>query len=116
MSASNPTVAGKPINRAQVVTSAVITSGTTSAAVALEGYAGGGFILPSGFSGTTMTFTVSSDGSTFVALNNDDGAISKTVAASKAYTLPTELFGFPWFKFVSGSSETSKTISVVLSG
>ena len=115
MSASASTV-GKPIQRAQLVTSAVITSGTTSAALAIEGYAGGGFVLPSGFSGTTMTFTVSTDGSTFVALNDDDGAISKTVAASKGYTLPVELFGFPWMKFVSGSSETAKTISVALSG
>jgi len=92
-----------------------LPAGTVSNAVETHDYDKGGFILPATFTGTAMTFQVSRDGTNFVALNNDSGAISKTVAQGKAYALPAEIFAFGWFKFVSGSSEgADRTIGVSL--
>ena len=64
---------------------------------------------------TALTFTVSTErDGTFVALNNTSGAVSLTVASSKAYKLPDDLIPFPYFKLVFGSSEAAeRTVTVV---
>jgi hypothetical protein len=100
-------------------TATIANSATTSGAVDCSGASFGGFITPAALTGTTMTFTVSSDESgTYVPLRDSSGAaISITVATSGGYALPPELFAFPWFKFVSGSSEAaSRSIIVTLKG
>lgn len=71
-----------------------------------------GFVMPAALVSTTMTFQVSLDDSTYVALNNDTGsAISLTVAASKAVSLKadlrSQLTGWPFMKVVMGSTETN---------
>jgi hypothetical protein len=98
-------------------TATIAASGTASDSVVLNGFSFGGFILPSAFTSTAMTFTVcDSEGGTYVALEDADGAsISLTVEAAKAYALPAELFAFPFCKLVGGSSEAAaRTISVCL--
>ncbi len=92
--------------RGQVQTTATIADGQTkSGAVATGEFAMGGFTTPSTFEGTTMSFEVSLDDSTFVPLKNDaGGAISMTVAVSCGYPLPPEIFAFKSFKFVSGAA------------
>lgn len=98
-------------------TAAIAASGTKSGAVDIQQFATGGFVLPETFTGTAMTFEVSADGSTFVALNDSSGAVSLTVAQGKAYQLPASLMGFGWFKFVSGSTEGgARTIQTFLKG
>jgi hypothetical protein len=97
----------------------IAASGTTSTVFTLDGYAVGGIILPSQFTGTTMTFLVCDTyGGTYVALEDAGGAtISYTVEAAKAYALPPELFAFPYAKLVSGSSEgAERTIVVTVRG
>ena len=108
------------ISRENLVhTATVADNGTESDAVPFKGMAGGGFALPAGVLSTAMTFQVSVDNSTYVVLEDADGAaVSITVQSSRAYPLPAELFGFPWFKFVCGSSETAgpTSISVAMCG
>ena len=96
------------LNRsAQTLTAAVAASGTTSGAFPVDGYSFGGVECPASLTSTAMTFTVcnTKDG-TYVALTDSTGAtISQTVAASKAFALPPELFAFKYAKLVCGSSE-----------
>lgn len=76
--------------------------------------------LPAEFDGTALTFTVSPTyGGTYVALEDSSGAaVTLTVEAGKAYALPEALFGAPYCKLVSGTSQTTSdtVIPVTLRG
>lgn len=98
-----------------VQTATIAASGTVSDVISNRGGTVTGFILPAAFTGTAMSFQVcDSAGGTFVALNDDSGAVSLTVAQGKAYVCPAELAPFPVFKFVSGSAEgAEREITVV---
>lgn len=76
-----------------------------------------GLSMPAAFTGTTMTFTVSTDaGTTFNALYDDTGTqISVTVAASRYIRLIPSLFaGIDHLKIVSGSAEgAARTVGLV---
>lgn len=85
----------------------IAASGTVSDAFNNTHCVAAAVVLPATFTGTALTFQVSADNSTFVALNNDSGAVSITVAQAKAYALPAGLAAFPYFKIVSGSTEGS---------
>lgn len=96
------------LNRsAQTLTAAVAASGTTSGAFPVDGYSFGGVQCPGTLTSTALTYTVSDTlAGTYVALTDSTGAtISQTVAASKAFALPPELFAFKYAKLVCGSSE-----------
>lgn len=101
-------------------TATIASGATASGAVDARGASGGGYALPSTFDGTTLTFTVcSTSGGTYQTLYDQYGnALSVTVAASRSYPLPQELFGWPYFKFVAGTSQstTDTIITVVLAG
>jgi len=104
------------MNRWGGVTTAIIASGQTkSNGVDFVDAAFGGLVLPASFTGTTLTFEVSADNTTYQALTDRYGAaISMTVAQGKSYPLPSELAGWPWFKIVSGSTEAvDRTITIV---
>ena len=64
--------------------------------------AGGTYTVLSGTSTVTITFYRSKEkGGTYTQVyDKDNTAISKTVAASRTYPLPDELFGIPWLKLV----------------
>ena len=100
--------------------STTIANGATeSSAVELRQFAGGGYSLPSSYDGTAITFKVCDDESgTYQALYDQYGnQVSVVTAASRSFALPSELFGWPWFKFVAGTSQTGDTtITVVLAG
>jgi hypothetical protein len=92
----------------------IANNGTVSDAIAIENFLHGGFQLGT-FTGTAMTFQVSDDDTTYVALNNDSGAIALTVAQNKAYALPDAVMKHRFFKFVAGSSQGQATsIAVTL--
>ena len=96
------------LNRAaQTLTAAVAASGTTSGAFPVDGYSFGGVQCPASLTSTAMTFTVCDTlAGTYVALVDSSGnAISQTVAASKAFALPSALFSFKYAKLVCGSAE-----------
>lgn len=66
-----------------------------------------------------MTYTVcDTKTGTYVTLVDSAGnAISQTVAASKAFALPPELFAFKYAKLVCGSSEgAARDFTVTLKG
>lgn len=92
---------------AQTATASVASSGTTSNAFTVDGYSSGGVQCPAALTSTAMTFTVCDTfGGTYVALTDSSGsAISQTVAASKAFALPSALFAFRFAKLICGSSE-----------
>lgn len=85
----------------------------------MDGFSFGGVQCPASLSSTTMTFTVSDTyAGTYVALVDSAGnAISQTVAASKAWALPAELFAFNFAKLVGGSSEAAdRTFTITRKG
>lgn len=102
-----------------ITTDVTIANGaTTSAAIDVpDGLSPVGFITPSSLTSTSMTFTVSVDGTNFYALKKNDGSasISYTVTTSSYYPMnPADWCGISNFKFVGGSSEAAaRTILLV---
>lgn len=107
---------GRMYRKPKSVTAAIANGAATSSAVEQQVEAFGGFLMPAAFTGATVSFTVSQDGVTYVALYSAANAlVSITVAASRAYPLPSELAGFRYFKFVSASNEgAERAIEVAL--
>lgn len=75
-----------------------------------------GYSFPSGLDGTTLSFEVSSDGTTYQALEDESGAISLTIAASKSYGLayPSRFLGWRYVKFVVGEQTDALTITAIV--
>lgn len=99
-------------------TTLTIASGqTTSDAIDLGSMGLVGFLMPSAFTGTSITFTGAfSDSDTYTALYNaDNNAFSITVAVDRYYMLnPADFIGTRFVKFVSGSSEgAERTLKVI---
>lgn len=100
----------------------IAASGTTSAAVNVGGdkIDGGGVVaiyIPASFTGTTLTYLGSHDGTTFKQVITSAGtALSHTVAADKWLNVPVaDLAGYAQFKIVSGSTEGSaRTLKVAI--
>jgi hypothetical protein len=90
---------------------------SVSDAIETSHYARGSFIIPAAFTGTVITFSVSRDDSTyFNQYDEGNNQISYTVATSRAYPLPPEVFDWPFVKLTSGSAEgAARTIHVALS-
>lgn len=90
---------------------------TTSTAFDARGFANFGLIMPAAFTGTSMTFQVSHDNTTFQALTTTTGStVSITVAAAKSYALPVQLAAWRYFKVVSGSAEgDDRTLTIMAS-
>lgn len=93
----------------------IAAAGTTSAAILLYGLRAVGIFIPSAFTGTTITFTVSSDGVTYVPLYDSAGTqVSITVSTSRyIYFDPVIFAGIAYLKVVSGSTEgTARTLTI----
>ena len=56
------------------------------------------------------------DGTTYQALENEDGAIALTIAASKSYGLdnPSRFLGWRYVKFVVGEQTDALTITAIV--
>lgn len=89
----------------------IAASGTTSAAIELDGMCPVMIELPVTV-GTVISFQVSLDGNTFQTLKDgSDAAVSvtKTAAAASTHTLdPTQFVGAHSIKIVSDQTETNK--------
>lgn len=91
-------------SRAPYVT--IASGGTASSALKFGDYAFGIFYIPSAFTGATVTFQTSYDGTTYTTLRDSSNAdISYTVTASKSYAFPDEASGASYIKIVSASAE-----------
>lgn len=93
----------------------ILINTTTSTDIDLSSRGFVGFVIPSAFTGTAVTFTGSVDGTNFFALyNSDNTAYSITVGTSRFYCLnPADFLGMRYVRLVSGSSEAAaRTISI----
>lgn len=95
-------------------------STTTSVAIPTRGFALVGVQLPAAFTGTTLTFQVSFDGTTYqpVYVTTTGTALSYTVAQGHYVAVdPTPFQGATYIKLVSGSSEAAaRSFSIALKG
>lgn len=99
-----------------VLTATIASGQTVSGAVALPSATMSGLILPAAFTGTSISFQVSVDGSAYVALYDSSNALETvTVTQARAYSLnPTVFAGWPYAKLVSNAAEGgSRAITVV---
>lgn len=96
----------------------IALSGTTSAAIAAKGMSLVGIQFPAALTSTAVTFTVSSDGVTYVPLYNSAGAVSYTIAAGRYMAInPVDFYGATYFKIVMGSSEAAaRSLTAILKG
>lgn len=120
-SAFNKPTKALPIEKVLVVAAASIANGgTTSAAIPTQGLTLVGIQLPAAFTGTTITFQGSVDGTTYqpVYTTTSGTALSYTVAAGHYVAIdPTPFYGLAYIKLVSGSSEgAARSFSVLLKG
>lgn len=106
------------MNRGGARGEAVTIAATTDTSDAFNARAGiiYGVIVPAGFDGASISFLVSiGPDDPFFALNDELGSIvTLSVSAGEAYTLPAALAPWPYFKIVSGSTESAdRTLRIV---
>jgi hypothetical protein len=112
-------MASTEIKRAGNFEDVAIANGTTTSdAIRTAGFAIFGLVMPTAFTGASISFTVSHDGTTYQALyDTTNTLVSLTVSASRSYDLPTALAAWSYFKIVSASSEgAARTLYVVKKG
>lgn len=98
-----------------------ISSGTTTSEIELDNRVLVGVVMPSGISSTTMKISAAiSKGGTFVNVQDGlgqygaAGDVTFTVAASKHLSIPPAITAnLTNIKLVFGSSETSKTFTLI---
>lgn len=85
---------------------ALTTSATTTDEISIESFASGQIYVPTGSPITTLTYHVSSKvgGTYFPAQDSTGSAVTQTVAATKAYPIPSALFGAVVMKIVVNSA------------
>lgn len=95
----------------------VASGATVSSVFSASGFSSFGMILPSTFDGTSVAFEVASEvgSTTFTTLYSAaNTAVAMTVAASRAYPLPSELTSFPAFRLITAAQSTTSTLITVL--
>lgn len=104
------------LNPAVSVTIAINTS--ASSAINQGGFTLVGCQFPAAFTGTTVTFTESSDGTNYFPVYNSSGAVSYTIAQGRYYAFNSaDLQGIHYLKIISGSSEAAaRTLICSLKG
>ena len=99
-----------------VIANGQTTSGAVGNTGARRGYKRIGVALPATFTGASISFSVSADGTTYQALYAITATlVSVTVVQGRSYDLPEELQPWPFFKIVSASAEgAERTLKVVM--
>ncbi len=95
----------------------IASSGTESTALDLQGMGLVGMLIPSAFTGASVTFKASIDGTNFYDIyNSDNTQFSITVGTSRWYNLDIRDFlGARYVKIVSASSEgAERTITCIM--
>lgn len=88
-------------------TAVIAASGTTSGEINLDGVTLLGLHIPTGFTGTTLTFSIADKDDNYRTLSVDGSDYSLTVAANKYCPIknPEYFVGVKKLKLVSGSTE-----------
>lgn len=110
-----------PVQKVLVFAATTIANGAgTSAAIPTQGLSLVGVQLPAAFTGTTLTFTISLDGTIYqpVYTTITGTALSYTVAQGHYVAIdPAPFYGAKFIKLVSGSNEGgARAFSVALKG
>jgi hypothetical protein len=92
-----------------VNTYSLVTTSADTPAIPFGDSAGGIIQLPAGSSITSLTFYASStESGTYAQLyDSSNNAVSRTVAAERAYALPDECFAARWLKIVVNVNGTA---------
>lgn len=86
---------------------AVNTAEGTTAAFDFQEWSGGTVHIPSGSSITSLTFYSSNTDGTFLPLYDSTGtAVTLTVAATRAYEMPSAIFSCGRLKMVGDAADT----------
>lgn len=111
-----------PINRFHVphpndTTDFIVRADSTAAdstEIDISEFAGGGFVMPDSSSATSIAFHVSTRiGGEYEPLyDRDNAAVTQTVAVSRAYPFPDEIYGFGALKLVANADEADIRISL----
>lgn len=98
----------------------IANGGTVSAALQLQGLVLCGIQLPAAFTGTTLTFQASVDGTTFQPVKSTASgtALSYTVAQGTYVAIdPKDFQGINYLKVVSGTAEgAARTLNLAVRG
>jgi hypothetical protein len=97
-------------SRCDNIKATIANTATESAAIDLSGTTLVGFVIPASFQGTSITFQVSVDGSTFFALDDYQGnpvTISGITAGNAVNWQRGDLSPWQYLKLVAGSAQTS---------
>lgn len=85
---------------------------TKSDEIPFKDFAQGGFVIPTGFEGTAVSFEVCAtrEPTAFVPFHNSttNTLVSVPVSPSIAYAFPLDLFPFAWCKIVSNATESAE--------
>jgi hypothetical protein len=94
----------------------IANGATDSGTLIFDHYSFGMFVIPAAFTGATVSFLVSADGTTFFPLRNAaNSLISYTVTVGNAYPFPDEVGAAHSLKIRSASAEgAARTIVVSL--
>lgn len=99
----------------RVATATILSGGTVSSDVYVGEYVPVTLQMPAAFTGTSVTFQGSADGSLYQQIYVGGSAYTETVAAGKAVVLSGTAFaGSEWIRVVSNSAEgADRAITVV---
>jgi hypothetical protein len=87
---------------------------TDSSTLTMDHYSFGFFVIPAAFTGATVSFLVSADGSNFFPLRNAaNSLISYSVTPANAYPFPDEIGAALALKIRSASAEGAARTIVV---
>lgn len=95
------------------------SASATSGTLGLRGATSGHLLMPDAFSGTVLNFVTSPDGQNFRPLYNSAGVVAPaaSMAGSRTYPLPSELFGAHSFYLQAGTVQAAaRTFVVFLKG
>jgi hypothetical protein len=101
----------------EIQVAAIASSATTSDAINLAGMNLVGLVMPAAFTGTTVTFQASVDGTNYFDVYNTAGTqLSVTVGTSQYICLwPSDLASIKNLKLVSGATEAAaRSITLVM--
>jgi hypothetical protein len=89
-------------------TATILDTAATSSEVYVGDYCRGSIATDAALDGIAFTWQVSNDGSQWDTVRNDDGTADSavTVAASKNYKIPKDVFSYQYARILSGTSQS----------